>query len=314
VEKSFVLLLPVVAIAAIGYLAVRFNYLGQAAADGLTRFVIAVAVPAFLFRTLARADLPADFGRISGLLVSYYLGAIVVYLLGVAIARYAFRGGAAEQNALAAGASHANVVLLGLPAVVLILGIKQAVPLVLVIGIHGLVMVLLATLVQHVRRRRAGGLPGALKDILLDQVKNPILLAFAAGLVYARLDLPLSGPADIAFRFLGSAAVPCGLFALGGALVRHRIGGDLQQAAAASALKLVAHPVIAWILAEPIFGLPGAWTWVVVLLAAMPFETDANGRSRRAGAGAEAAGTTVALSTVAGAVTVWALIYIIVAG
>jgi predicted permease len=228
--------------------------------------------------------------------------------------RYAFRGGSAEQNALAAGASHANVVLLGIPAVVLILGIKQAAPLVLVIGIHGLVMVLLATIVQHVRRRRARGLLGAFKDILLDQVKNPILVAFAAGLVYARLDLPLSGPADIVFRFLGSAAVPCGLFALGGTLVRCRIGGDLQQAAAASALKLVAHPLIAWVLAKPVFGLPGAWTWVVVMLAALPFETDANGKSRRAGAGAEAAGTTAALSSVAAAVTVLALIYIIVAG
>ena len=97
-EKSFVLLLPVVAVVALGYLTVRFGYLGQAAADGLSRFVVAVAVPAFLFRTLVRADLPADVGKVWGLLLSYYLGTIAVYLIGVAVARYAFRGGSAERG------------------------------------------------------------------------------------------------------------------------------------------------------------------------------------------------------------------------
>ena len=70
-------------------------------------------------------------------------------------------------------------------------------------------------------------------------------------------------------QLLASAAVPCSLFALGGVLVRYRIGGDLQQAMAASGLKLVAHPMLAWVLAKLVFGLSGAWTWVVVMLAAM---------------------------------------------
>jgi predicted permease len=313
-EKSFLLILPVVAIVALGYLAVRFDYVGQAAADGLMRFVIAVAVPAFLFRTLVRADLPADLGEVWGLLLSYYLGAIAVYLIGIAVARYAFRGGSAEQNALAAGASHANVALLGIPAVFLVLGGKQAVPLALVVGVHALVMGVLATAVQHVRRRRAGTLPSACKDLLVDQVRSPILLAFVAGVIHARLELPLSGPPDVVLRLLASAAVPCALFALGGVLVRYRIGGDLQQAMAASGLKLVVHPLLAWVLAKLVFGLSGPWTWVVVMLAAMPFEAAAGGKSRRAVTGAEAAGTTVALSSVLAVVSVWVLIYIIVAG
>lgn len=312
-EKSLLLLVPVFGVAALGYLAVRFDYVGQAAADGLMRFVIAVAVPAFLFRTLVRAELPADVGKVWGLLLSYYIAAIAVYLIGLAVARYVFRGGSAEQNALAAGASHANMALLGIPAVYLILGGKQAAPLVLVVGVHALVMGLLATVVQHLRRSRAGDLPGAFKDLLVEQVKSPILLAFVAGIIYARLDLPLSGPADIVLRLLASAAVPCALFALGGVLVRYRIGGDLQQAMAASGLKLFVHPLLAYVLAKLVFGLPGAWTWVVVMLAAMPFEAAADTRSRRAVTGAEAAGTTVALSSLLSVGTVWTLVYIIVA-
>lgn len=313
-EKSLLLVLPVAGIVALGYLAVRTGYLGQAAADGLTRFVVAVAVPAFLFRTLVRAHLPADLAEVWGLLLSYYLGAIAVYLIGLAVARFAFRGGAAEQNALAAGASHANVALLGIPAVFLILGARQAVPLALVVGVHALVLGVLATVVQHVRRRRAGGVPEAVKDLLVEQVRSPILLAFVAGVIYARLDLPLSGPPDVGLRLLASAAVPCALFALGGLLVRYRIGGDLQQAMAASGLKLVVHPLIAWVLAKLVFGLSGAWTWVVVLLAAMPFAPAADGKARRAVTGAEAAGTTVALSSALAVVSVWALVYVIVAG
>ncbi len=312
-EKSLLLLVPVAGVAALGYLAVRFDYVGQAAADGLMRFVIAVAVPAFLFRTLVRAELPADMSKVWGLLLSYYLAAITVYLIGLAVARYVFRGGSAEQNALAAGASHANVALLGIPAVYLILGGKQAAPLVLVVGVHTLIMGLLATVVHNLRRRQTGNLPGAFKDLLVEQVKSPILLAFVAGVIYARLDLPLSGPADIVLRLLASSAVPCALFALGGVLVRYRIGGDLQQAMAASGLKLVVHPLLAWALAKLVFGLSGAWTWVVVMLAAMPFEAAADGKSRRAVTGAEAAGTTVALSSMLSVASIWTLVYIIVA-
>jgi predicted permease len=313
-EKSFLLLLPVVGVAALGYLSVRLDHVGQAAADGLMRFVVAVAVPAFLFRTLVRADLPADFGKVWGLLLSYYLGAVAVYLIGLAVARYAFRGGSAEQNALAAGASHANVVLLGIPAVFLVLGGEQSVPLALVVGVHALVLGVLASVVQQLRRRQARGLPGAFKDLLVEQVRSPILLAFVAGVIYARFDLPLSGPPDIVLRLLASAAVPCALFALGGVLVRYRVGGDLQQAMAASMLKLAVHPLLAWVLANQVFGLSGAWTWVVVMLAAMPFEAAADGRSRRAVTGAEAAGSTVALSSLLAVFSVWVLIYIIVAG
>ena len=310
-EKSFLLLLPVVGVAALGYLSVRLDYVSQAAADGLMRFVVAVAVPAFLFRTLVRADLPADFGKVWGLLLSYYLGAVAVYLIGLAVARYAFRGGSAEQNALAAGASQANVVLLGIPAVFLILGGKQAVPLALLVGVHALVLGVLASVVQQLRRRQAGGLPGVFKDLLVEQVRSPILLAFVGGVIYARFDLPLSGPPDDVLRLLASAAVPCALFALGGVLVRYRIGGDLQQAMAASMLKLAVHPLLAWVLANQVFGLSGAWTWVVVMLAAMPFEAAADSRSRRAVTGAEAAGTTVALSSLLAVFSVWLLIYII---
>ena len=86
-EAIFWQILPVVIIVGLGYAAVRFDFVSQAANEGITRFVFAVALPALMFRNLAITDIAGNLQFIWKILLGYYGGALAVMLLGIFIAK-----------------------------------------------------------------------------------------------------------------------------------------------------------------------------------------------------------------------------------
>ena len=309
-EAIFWQILPVVVIVGLGYAAVRFDFVSQAANEGITRFVFAVALPALIFRTLAISNVEGNLQFIWKILAGYYGGALAVMLLGIVVAKFVFNKGRAEQHILAVGASHSNLILLGVPAVLVLLGDRYAMPLLLVVGLHGMVMAILLTLVSRVRGGKAGELPLAIWQTIVNQAKNPIFIALVAGVLYSVFDpARLSGTwANTVLTILGNAVLPASLFGLGGMMVRYRFAGQMPEAAAVSALKLVAHPLIVFLIANQALGLNN-WAWVAAMLAAMPVGFNMHNMASRSQQGATLASTATALSTALAVVTVIAFLY-----
>lgn len=307
-ESILLQMLPVVVIVGIGYVAVRFDFVSQAANEGITRFVFAIALPALMFRNIATSDIAGNLQFIWRLLLGYYGSALVVMILGILVANFAFAKGRAEQHILAVGASHANVILLGVPAVLLLLGNRWALPLLMVVGLHGLIMAILLTLVSRLRAGQAGELPRALWQTLVNQAKNPIFIALVAGVLYSLfVSQRLPDVANGILRILGTAVLPASLFGLGGMMVRYRFAGQMPEAAAVSILKLVAHPLAVWFVAGPVLGLNN-WAWVAAMVAAMPVGFNMHNMASRSQQGAALASSSTALSTVVSVVTVFALL------
>jgi predicted permease len=309
-EAIFWQILPVVIIVGLGYTAVRFDFVSQAANEGITRFVFAIALPALIFRNLAITDIAGNLPFIWKILTGYYGGAFAVMLLGIFFAKFAFGKGRAEQHIFAVGASHSNLILLGVPAVLIVLGTRWVTPLLLIVGLHGMIMAILLTLVSRVRAGQAGELPKAIWQTILNQAKNPIFIALVAGVLYSLFDVPkMPNTANTVLRILGNAVLPASLFGLGGMMVRYRFAGQASEAMAVSALKLVAHPLIVWFIAGPmVLGLNN-WAWVAAMLAAMPVGFNMHNMASRSQQGAALASTATALSTVLAVITVIALLY-----
>lgn len=310
-QSSIYLVLPLALIGLAGYASTRFGLLRPGATDGIARLVVSVAVPLLVFRVMARTTLPKDLTNMGELALSYFGGALAAYLVSMMVAKYAFSASKIRQHTYGISTANANVVLLGIPAVLLVLGTKQTLPLIVIIGIHSLVMTIMVSLIAgfvHSSRQET------LKDVLVAQLFHPILLAVVAGIVYRQLELPLSGPFDKSIRLLGDAALPCGLFAVGGMLVRYPIGAVTKESLGVSVLKLAVHPLLVWVLAQKVFTLPTSWVWVAVMLAAMPIAVNM-GDSRRGDDGpAEDAGQATSQSTALAVVTVTLLVYLIQRG
>jgi hypothetical protein len=182
--------LPVFGIGFLGYLATRLGWFSAQAGEGLARFVFDFAIPALLLRTFANADLPDDMPL--DLIGSYYLPVAGFYLLGMVIAWQFFARPLSGQAITGFSISYGNVVLLGLPLVLLILGDKGSLPYFILLSIHALSLMTVTTVLLESSRHRDANPIHVIYRVFLSLLKNPILLGIVGGITLNQLNLPLT--------------------------------------------------------------------------------------------------------------------------
>jgi malonate transporter len=305
VLDSLAIVLPVFGLIAIGYAARQVELVTDRAGDGLSEFVFTLAVPALIFATLARASLPDS--QPWGYWIAYFAGVTVVWGLAQLVARRLF--GQSRTAAVVAGfaAGQANTVFVGVPMILKAYGEEGAVPLALLIAVHLPVTLLAATVLTEGRQVSP-------LQILRKLATHPILVGIALGLVARMTAAPIPRPVWQILDLLTSAAVPCALVALGVALRRYGLEAGWHLPAIISALKLVVHPLVVYVLATQVFAMPRAWAGVAVLFAACPSGVNAYLFAQRYDEGVGLASSTIALSTALAIVTTLLWLQVLGAG
>ena len=255
------LLLPDLLLIVCGYLICRFTPLDRPIWDGAEKLVYYVLFPALLFTSIVRnPQRPGDLLPLAG-------SGVAVVLLGVALAYALARWPGVDPRLHASGAQTAfrfnSYVALalaerlagtqGLAWIALIMSL--CVPLCNVAAVWPLA--------------RHGG-HGYARELL----RNPLMVATAAGLAFNLLGLTLPELAMQTGARVGLAALPLGLMAVGAGL---RLGALREAPGLATALLAIRHAVlplaaIALVLA---LGLPPAQQAVVVAFAALPTASSA---------------------------------------
>lgn len=283
-----VLVLPVFGLIGLGYATRATGYITDRTGDGLTDFVFAIAVPVLIFKTLSSAALPA--AQPWGYWIAYFAGAFIAWALAMIAARGFFRIDHASAVVAGFAAGQANTVMVGIPMILAAFGEEGAVPLFMLIAIHLPIMITVATLLIE---GRDAHIPGALRKL----THNPIVLAIFAGAAARLIGYSPDGFIKIFIDMLAQTAVPCSLFAMGIALYRYGLEGGWKLPALVSALKLIAHPLIVFILARHVFAMPPAWSGVAVLFASCPCGVNAYLFAERYKSGAGIVSSSIALST-----------------
>jgi malonate transporter len=301
-------ILPIFALMALGYAAVRFRLYPAEGVQSLIAFVNNFATPCLLFRSLLTSDLRTAFNP--AIIGPFYLGAIICFVVGIFVARKLF--GNLPDTAVSVGFSSTftNTVLVGLPILSRAYG-DEALPVTLsIIGLHGAILLTVGMLVMELARRNGQSLLRTLVTALRRVGSNPLIWGIAAGLIGYFAGLELVEPADAFFSMMAAAVVPAALFGIGGALNQYRLSESWRQALVATLLKLVLHPLIAWVLMVPILGVPLEFARYGILLAAMPAGVNIYIFATYYDRGVDVATNTVLLSTVLSAVTIslWLLV------
>ncbi|MCB1509379.1 MAG: AEC family transporter [Hyphomicrobiaceae bacterium] len=308
----FTIVTPVFALIVLGYSAGRFGWIGRDAAKGLTDFTFTIAVPAMLFRAMAKTELPAT--GVQDIWLAFFGAAIVVWGLSTLATRWLIGRPALDAPSISMSASFGNVVMLGIPLSLSAFGPTAAAPAALIVALHSPLLWLLATAHMAVARSgdaAAGAWWSLLKGLVLDLSRNVIILAILAGLCWRATGLELLPVIAKLVGLLAQAGVPCALMALGLSLVGFEIKGQSGTLALILVLKLVAMPAIAALLAAGVFGLAPVSAGVVILFAAMPTGANAYLFASRSNRAANSASGAVALSTVLSAATASAIIYVL---
>lgn len=296
-QATLSIVVPVFAVILLGWAAARFRFVGDRTGDGLSDFVFVIAVPVLLFRTLATSAIPevAPWGY----WLAYFAGLAVAWVAATRIASAVHRLPAREATLAGFSAAQSNTVFVGIPLILRAYGDAGAVPISLLLAVHLPVTMSVATLMIE---RADQGRPGL--RIIRSLASHPILIGIALGLVWRVASLPLPGELLAVTRLLGDAAAPCALFALGISLRRYGFAAPPALLGALAALKLIAHPLVVYVLAVHVFTMPPVWAAVAVMFAACPSGVNGYLLAMRYGSGVALTSGAISLSTVLCAVSV----------
>jgi len=134
---------------------------------------------------------------------------------------------------------------------------------------------------------------------------NPVLAAVVLGTGVAAGGLSVPGALDRFLIFLGAAAGPTALFALGGALAFPRIDrATAFTATGVTVAKLIAYPALVWCVLAWLLRLAPFWVQSGVLIASLPSAGSNYVIAERYQADAERVSAAIVLSTVVSVVGV----------
>ena len=305
-NQVLIIVLPVFAFLALGWLAARTGYLGREVEKGLSMFTLWVAIPSLLFRLMANSDLSE--GSALGLWAAFFSSVVLVWIASSLLA-VALKRPAGTSAAFAMGGTFGNTVMMGIPLSLATYGEAAALPLALITAVHAPLLWLFSTLqIEWIRSGREVPLVKLARDLVIVLAKNPVVMALVAGLVWRTTGISLHPIIDDTITTMGQAAIPCALFALGMSLAAYNLKGELRAAPALSILKLVIMPACVWFTAFHVFDLPPSWAGTAVILAAVP--TGLNGYlfAVKYDSGIASVSATIALSTIASVLTLTVVI------
>lgn len=258
---------PVFALIAAGYLAVLFRFVSETANKGISEFAFSIAIPALLFRTIVVSEFPS----VSAFSIwGAFYGALALTWIAALLLSSVLRQEREDGPVFAIGAVYGNIVMLGIPLTLSALGSQAAGPMALILSVNTPLLWLCGTLQMAWLDRKQSGSPASLiLPIILDLARNPIMLALGFGLLWRLTGIGLHPVVDRTVELLAQAGSPTALIALGINLFRFEVRGAKLGIVIMCVLKLLAMPVIAWTLAH-LLQLPPVVTAVVVLFAAMP--------------------------------------------
>lgn len=253
-------ILPVFAILAIGFIMGRRKTLSTDEAKTVNRIAFLVLQPPLIFGLLSQLDF--SLVRLDALLI-YALCEVVGFTLAYAIARLVFRRDHLESWLLGMAVIFVNSLLYIWPISVLIYGESGALPITAIVALDSSISFSFFIITMELMAGDRSS--GKLSQRLLG---NPVLIAILLAILLNLVGISVPEPVATATRFIGAAAAPLTLLALGVILSGHPVRPS-STVFGITALKLIGFPALVFA-ALTLFSPGNSWINLFVLNAAGP--------------------------------------------
>ena len=293
------IILPALAVAAIGYVLGSTRPIDL---DAITGLSVSVLVPAIVFDSLARTAVPREvLGRLT---VHVALQLVVVGLLAV-LAAHALGWRGPSRGALLLATLFTNSGNIGLPITLFAFGQPG-------LAIAGSVFALQAISTHTVGVLIAARARAGIGEALARLVRLPVVYAMLAGVLVNLTGASVPEPLEKVVQLLAGGALAVLLLLLGLQMARLTPRPELTGATVATAIRLLAAPPIAWVTGRAV-GLEGATLSVSVLQASMPSAVTAALWAMEFDARPSLVSASVVLSTLLSVITLTVLLTVLTA-
>lgn len=192
--------LPISALILTGFLCTRYWGFDRVATDSLNRSAVYLALPSLMF--IAISKITPDQVRQFGFAVAFGGGVAVMFALGFAFARWRGRSTASSRiEGLDVG--YSNVGFMGIPLCLLALGPDSLPAAIISTLFTACVLFLFAIVLIEVDVEKSTSVLTTVRNVGLSLLRNPLLLAPAAGLCIGLSGIVLPVPVDKFATLLG---------------------------------------------------------------------------------------------------------------
>ena len=204
---------PIFLIIAIGFIAVRMDFLGYGDSRALGIFVLKFALPALLFKALSQQPLGQLLN--ADLLMAYSLGSLLTLTLGIGFGCLLQKRGLQSSTIRAMGMTISNSVFMGFPIAEQLFGPAATATLAVYVTVENLVMLPLVMVIAEMGRKKGSHWARVIGGIFMRLMKNPLILSMILGVAFSRFDLRPPSLAARAIDMLAGASAPVALFYIG---------------------------------------------------------------------------------------------------
>lgn len=305
------LVLPFFGLIFVGFAVARLTRQPIEALGWMNTFIIYVALPALFFQLLARAPFEelTEWGFIFGSVFSTFLIFLTMFVGSLLIV-----GGIGKSTIKGLSAAYGNIGYMGPGLAVLAFGEQAAVPVALIFCFENVMHFTIAPMMMALAGDDKRPWPQLIAGIVSRIVLHPFIIATAFGVLAAYFEFRAPLPVDRLLGYLAAAAAPCALFAMGVTLALRPLKRVPAGIAPITFLKLIAHPLLCYVMLSLIGDYPEVWLFSAVLLAALPTATNVFVIAQQYGVWVERASATVLITTYASIATVTGLLYLIRGG
>ncbi|MDX1755577.1 MAG: AEC family transporter [Marinobacter sp.] len=295
--------LPVFAMVFIGLGLRRLGWIDAPFINTASALVFRATLPTLVFFSIVEADLESAFNPV---LLAYYLAATLA-CFALAWLWSVWRVPAESRGVFVQGAFRGNCGIVGLALAASFYGDYG-----LSAGgiLLGLVIISYNALSVIVLTAYHPGKQTGWRSILLDILRNPLILAVLVAVPFAWADLSLPTWLHTSGNYFASLTLPLALLCIGGTLSLGALRSNSRSAVSASMLKMVTLPLLAttgaWLV-----GFKGQELGLMFLFFASPTAAASYVMAKALGGNDRLAANIVALTTLLASVTVTAGIFLL---
>ncbi len=234
---------PIFLLVLIGLLLKRKGFLSEGFVADSDRFVFKIALPVYLFAEISSAELSAMLDV--PLLLFCVAGVIVTVLLGFLIVPLCVKGND-KRGAFIQGIYRSNSAILGIMMARSMFGETGVEKIALILPVTIILYNICAVVILSVFAPQDTKLTPVqmTKRILLDIVKNPLIIAIVAAIPLMLLEIKLPQFTTQTLDYIGSMATPLALISLGANFTLDSLKKKYSLALAASLVKTALLPLV----------------------------------------------------------------------
>ncbi len=298
--------LPVFAVMVLGWVLKRVGFLTEEFTKVADKLVFKVALPAMLFLDIAEMD-PSQL--LDGRFVLYGFVVTLVSILAIWGLTKAFMKDKTQVGAFVQGAYRSSAAVLGVALITNVYGNAGYAPLMILASVP--LYNVFAVVILVLEAGGGGKLDAArVKNVLLNVVKNPILIGIFLGAPFAVLQIPIPAMAEKTLSMLSNLATPLALLAIGAAFVWGDALKKAKPTVLAVLIKLVVLPAL-FLPAAVFLGFRDAQLMAILIMLGSPSTPSGYIMAKQMGNDHVLANGIVVLATLLAAVTITGWIFLL---